>query len=199
MIKRIALLLAVLLFIPAFSSCGIPERLALDSDLHNVIEVGDTDEYIEEIFYRGVRYVRCDMFSAHTGFTPYEGDVMISWNGPRFFYINTYYSDTADSPLFIYEIRMESLYFREDYDYMNDTFTISETELTLSEMMGEIVAEKDIGIEYSFYVPIASITNPRLVAKLEIGRVGEDWCFSFLGSEKVWRATPKLLNAVGVQ
>ncbi len=199
--KRIALILAVLLLLLACSSCGIPELFELDSDLHNVIEIGYTDTHIEEIFYHGVRYVRFELkiFGIPSGFEPHEEDMMLSWNGPLFFYKNVYYSDTADSPYFIYEIRMGDLYFREDYDYKSELYSISATEMKLSEMMGEPVDEKNIRLEEPpLEIPIVSKTNPRFHATIELGCMGEDWYLSFLGTEKVWRATPKLLNAVGV-
>lgn len=197
--KRLALILAVLLLVLASSSCGIPELFDLDSDLHNLIEIGYTDTYVEEIFYHGVRYVRCDVgFDFISGYEPYEGDVMLSWNGPLFFYKNVYYSDTADNPYFIYELRMRDLYFREDYDYKSELYAISENELTLADMMGEPVAQEKVRLEYAIKVSIVSKTNPRFATTVELGRVGNDWCMRFFGTETVWQATPKLLQAAGI-
>lgn len=194
--KKTALLLAAMLLVLALSSCGIPERLALDSDLHNVIEIGYTDVWIEEIFYQGVRYVRCDLeiFGILSRWEPYEGDVMLSWNGPRFLYINTYYSNTTDSPRLIYEMCLGDFYFREDCDYMNEPFATSTAEMTLSDMLGDLVAEKGVELQNATNIPMSSKIDSRLEATMELGLVGEEYCVSFIGTEKVWQASDMLLE-----
>ena len=59
-----------------------------------------------------------------------EGDVLVGWSSLPFglWYIDTYYSYTADNPVFIYMPRLHELYLREDYRYETDTFIIEGTD-----------------------------------------------------------------------
>ena len=106
---------------------GLWDRFLLDETTHNLIEFVD-DETIE---YQGSKYYLAPMTFIQDSAKSVEeerGYEYICWTGPRFFYINTYYGDSKDSPNILYEVRLGYTYFKEDYDYKMDMFKIEGTE-----------------------------------------------------------------------
>jgi hypothetical protein len=189
MAKRFIALCIVFSFICTFlTSCGplygVKEALALDEDLHNIIKAGE-NSYGENyyIIYQDTKYY-CDemyLFSLHGGSGSYvEGDVWLSWNGPRFFYKNFYYSDTAENPVFIYEIRCDDIFFREDYDYKSDTFVIEGTDKKF--VFSDAITEQEV--EYDLFKTyyeqkdfvIYSEKYPRIRTELTLFFESGEWC-----------------------
>lgn len=106
---------------------GLWDRLLLDETTHNLIEFVD-DEIIE---YQGSKYYLAPItFIRDSEKTVVEERKYeyICWTGVRFFYIDTYYGDSKDSPNILYEVRLGYTYFKEDYDYKTDMFKIEGTE-----------------------------------------------------------------------
>lgn len=106
---------------------GLWDVLLLDEETHNIIEYVD-DETIE---YQGSKYYLAPMMfirDSEKSVKEERGYEYICWNGPRFFYIDTYYGDSKDSPNILYNVRLRYTYFREDYDYKTDMFKIEGTE-----------------------------------------------------------------------
>ena len=105
MCKKIISAIVMIVFILNFSSCGLGERFALDEDLHNIIEyVYKEERAIDGIRYKDDTYYvdELGIFKVTNSLYPSAEDVLISWNGPRLFYIDCFWSNSTDSPLFIY-------------------------------------------------------------------------------------------------
>ncbi len=129
MIKKLIAFTIIFSMIFTLSACsnGVWDRLLLDEESHNNIEIID-DETIE---YQGSKYYLAPMMfiqDNEKSVKEERGYEYICWTGPRFFYINTFYGDFKDSPNILYEIRLRQTYFREDYDYKSDVFKIEGTE-----------------------------------------------------------------------
>lgn len=125
--KLVALAIGSAVILMTMTSCGLDYRYSLDENLHNKIQHVRTDnDQIASIIYNGVLYKPAgttDFF----GILRDDNDVKLSWNGYRYiWYINEFYSYDTDNPLFIYFARSHAyyVYFREDYDYKKDVFTI---------------------------------------------------------------------------
>ena len=178
--KRVLSLFVLISILFSLSSCAsdieeIGERNALPKDLHNVINFESVDdEYF--IWYNNELYTHDKLGMYHLdGWISYprpegEGDILLSWNGFRYGYIDFYYSYTTESPLFIYEWRLENLYFREDYDYLNDVFIIdgTEREILFSEMFSDYNQYERITKYSANEVNLTSKTNPRIKINFEI-------------------------------
>lgn len=151
------------------SSCGLPERFALDGDLSGAVELSVDEEGEYVAIYQDAMYHK---FNLRFQVTKYDSvaeaeDVLLGWNGWRFGYVDLYYSDTTEKPLFIYETRLRRLYFREDYDYHEDMFTIDGTDISFR--FSNAFEETD---QYSRRrgqkLLIRSETNSRIALELEI-------------------------------
>ena len=100
-----------------------------------------------------------------------DDDVFLGWNGMWAGYKNKYYSYTDDNPIFIYETRTNSLYFRSDYDFFADTFVVNQTceKIVYSEAVSYIstvITEKN-NFDY-VDISLCSETYPRLKIELDV-------------------------------
>ena len=146
---------------------GLWDRILLEEETHNLIEYVD-DETIE---YQGSKYYLAPMIFIQDSAKSVEeerGYEYICWTGPRFFYIDTYYGDSKDSPNILYDVRLCDTYFREDYDYKTDMFQIEGTEDFIC--FGEDLIETDYkDMNYSAeYISLSSSTHTSLDIKLGI-------------------------------
>ena len=146
---------------------GLWDRFLLDEKTHNIIEFVDD----ETIKYQGSKYYLAPMTFIQDSAKSVEeerGYEYICWTGPRFFYINTYYGDSKDSPIILYETRLGYTYFREDYDYKTDMFKIEGTENVIC--FGEDLIETDYkDMNYSAKdISLSSSTHTSLDIKLGI-------------------------------
>ena len=147
---------------------GVWDRLLLDETMHNVVEYVDNDT----IKYQGNMYYLAPMIFISDSYTTVQeerGYEYIGWSGPRFFYIDTYYGDSKDSPNILYETRLRYTYFREDYDYKTDTFKIENTEDSIC--FGEDLIEtsyKSSGFAVQTYISLSSSTHTSLDINLGI-------------------------------
>lgn len=120
-------LFIIFIIIPSLQS----ERFSYD--LYNQIEYFKETEYDSYLIYKGEKYQYVGSLSLFTVHMDNEDDVMLSWNGPKYFgYIDQYYSYSYDNPLFIYEKRCRGVYFREDYDYTKDVFVLCDTDIEIN-------------------------------------------------------------------
>ena len=147
---------------------GVWDRLLLDEETHNIIEFVDNDtvEYQGNTYYLAPMIFIQDSYAAVQEDRGYE---YIGWSGPRFFYIDTYYGDSKDSPNVLYESRLNRTYFREDYDYKTDTFKIEGTEDVIC--FGEDLIESSYSpSNYSAqeYIVLSSSTHTSLDIRLGI-------------------------------
>ena len=151
---------------------GVWDRILLDEKTHNVVEYVD----LNTAKYQGNTYYLAPMIFIQDSSTTVQEDrgyEYIGWSGPRFFYIDTFYGDSKDSPSILYNIRLSYTYFRQDYDYKTDTFKIEGTEdyICFSE---NLIAHSDIqstdGFYYTSkeYVVLSSSTHPSLDIRLGI-------------------------------
>ena len=151
---------------------GLWDRILLDEKTHNVVEY--VDLYTAK--YQGNTYYLAPMIFIQDSSTTVQEDrgyEYIGWSGPRFFYIDTFYGDSKDSPSILYNTRLRYTYFRQDYDYKTDMFKIEGTEdyICFSE---NLIALSDIPPTDWFYyisnkdVVLSSSTHPSLDIRLGI-------------------------------
>ena len=151
---------------------GVWDRILLDEKTHNVVEYVD----LNTAKYQGNTYYLAPMIFIQDSSTTVQEDrgyEYIGWSGPRFFYIDTFYGDSKDSPSILYNTRLRYTYFRQDYDYKTDMFKIEGTEdyICFSE---NLIAHSDIqstdGFYYTSkeYVVLSSSTHPSLDIRLGI-------------------------------
>ncbi len=181
-IKITTLILTILLLTLSFSACskeetnsflneitlGVWDRLLLDEKTHNIVEYVDSDM----IKYQGNTYYLAPMIFIQDSYTAVQEDrgyEYIGWSGPRFFYINTFYGDSKDSPNILYEARLGYTYFKEDYDYKTDTFKIEGTEdvICFSEDLIE-TSYKSSNLGARTYISLSSSTHTSLDIRLGI-------------------------------
>ena len=184
--KKFILLILTAFILLTFSSCGLDYRHSLDENKHNKIEVFKESDELSYIIYKDDKYVfagTTNLFNVNTYLTEdgsytytYKEDILLSWNGYRYVgYIDDYYSNTADSPLFIYSNRLHEVYFREDYDYHTDTFLIENfsDKILWDNIFGSLLAE--INFESQISVKIHSAQYPRIIASIEIACIDGCW------------------------
>lgn len=189
-----------------FSSCGLDYRYSLDEELHNKIEVIFEDQQPVKIIYLNNNYVfagKCNLFSVDTYATAdgfyltYEDDKILSWNGYRYiWYIEEYYSNTADNPLFIYEKRLGYVYFHEDYDYRMDTFFVEgfSKEIVWNKMFDSIQTE--INFESQVKVTIKSKQHPRIKANFDIAFIEDQWYVQLPDSLEIWTLSDEFVAII---
>ena len=183
--KITATILSILILTLSLSACskeetnsflneitlGVWDRLLLDEKTHNIVEYVDSNtvKYQENTYYLAPMIFIQDSYTAVQEDRGYE---YIGWSGPRFFYINTYYGDSKDSPNILYEARCRYTYFREDYDYKADTFKIEGTEevICFAEDLIELsnIPSSDGAYISKLYVVLSSSTHSSLDIRLGI-------------------------------
>lgn len=202
--KRVLVLILATFVLFILSSCGLDYRFSLDDELHNQIEYVSEDEASAHIIYQGGKYLHVgstNLFSVDTYkvednyYKSYDDDILLSWNGSRYvWYIDEYYSDTAEKPLFIYNERVHDVFFHEDYDYLKDTFVIENTD-------DEIVYEKIFDTKqdsFNFTNPVrvsmTSKLHSRIKTYVEIEFSNNQWYLTLPDSNDVWIASDEFIN-----
>ena len=193
MLKQISVFLLMLALSLTVSSCGQSSAYGVWKDLVDtypdqlgaVDVVADDDGNGYHVEYNGQRYNldALDLFDVgETTFDVPEGDVLVGWDTLPFglWYLDEYYSDTAEDPVFIYMPRLREVYLRSDYDYTTDTFVLNGTEhafvfsdtLTLT---GEISYDSVGHYEGEIPVTLYSKAHPRLRISLHLFCVDGVW------------------------
>lgn len=200
MSKRITALLLVIIISIMISSCTPESFRTWKSyqdeypDLYIKVKVVSDDEDSYHLEYNGQRYNwdKFELFelpvTGNLTFDPIdecitEGDVLISWGCLPFgiiSYLDRYYSDTADNPVFIYNPRLYELYIREDYNYETDTFVIEGTEqsFVFSDMLTPSYTECTCSFGNhpdSTIITMYSKAYPRLRIKLRVFCENDTW------------------------
>ncbi len=187
----------IVLSVPFLSSCRFEENRALDGSIRDS-HMFDGDTFV----YQNMRY-----FPVENGRyfqVQHSGDVMISWS-KSWLTEDNYYADTFDSPLFVYDMRA-NLYFREDYEYLSDTYVIQDTEIEV--IYSEIFDSEDTLTDWnissenaSFYceIPMQSKTNSNISISAELLKVDNNWYLSFYQNpssdkRKVWVPSQAFLD-----
>lgn len=202
--KRLLLLLLLTQILMIFTSCGLDYRHSLNGSLHNQIEFVWKENDISYVIYQGNKYIfigTTNFFSVDTyevdvnSYKSYEDDILLSWNGYRYYgYIDEYYSYTLDSPIFIYNARLNWVFFREDYNYIKDTFVIDEI---AEEIIWEDIFNSPQN-SFDFTDPIKVVLSskqcPRITTYVKLMCVKNQWYLSLADSEDVWTPSDKFIK-----
>ncbi len=199
MSKRITVVIVTLIIVLLCSSCGLDYRYSLDEDKHNKIQVEQENENTTYFIYQDSKYVfdeSKNIFNVITYETEdgyylsYEDDVLISWNGYRYvWYIDEYYSYTAEAPLFIYNCRLEQVYFLETYDPLFDTFIIegSDSEIVLNDSFTSTHANVDFVSQHK--ITLYSKQCQRIKTLIDVAVIDNQWYLRFPDSQEIWVAS----------
>ena len=200
---KISLIFVLILSLFLLSSCGLDYRYSLDKSLHNKIECVWDDENPSHIVYCGEKYVfvgTTNFFNVDTYrvadnyYLSYE-DTPLSWNGYRYFgYIDEYYSDTSENPIFIYNERLGYVYFHENYDYLSDTFVV---EGISSEIVwNDIFLDKQeyVDFEKSIEITLYSKQYSRIKTHLKLSCIENQWYASLPDSKEIWTISDEFVE-----
>ena len=202
--KKILILLLVFWTFLFLTSCGLDYRYSLDKNKHNRIDVIMENDEPTSIIYQDSNYVfvgSTNFFSVNTYNTEdgyclsYEDDILLSWNGHRYvWYIDEYYSYTTDTPLFIYNSRLEWVYFHENYDYFSDTFVIDNSGSEI--IWNDIFISKQTNIDFvsQYKISLYSKQCPRIKTSLEIAFIENQWYLYLPGSQEIWVPSDKFIT-----
>ena len=145
----------------------------------------DDDQGNYHIEYKDQSYFidKLNLFSVRDNIPKiHDDDILIGWNSFPFGfgYLDKYYSNTEDNPVFIYMSRLPDVYLRRDYDYTIDTFVFEGTDLqfVFSDMFVLSTA-----YAYNFlihypneqYITLYSSMHPRLQISLRLFRANGVW------------------------
>ena len=204
MLKKSILLIWILSLLFTLSSCGLDYRHSLDENKHNKIVVIMEDEDTTSLIYQDNEYdfvgttnlFHVMTYKAEDGYyLTYKDDVLLSWNGNRYiWYIDEFYSYAADEPLFIYNSRLEWVYFRKDYDYTLDTFVSDGTNLEI--IWSDIFYSPETNIDFTpqTNVSIYSQQCPRIRTSLELAFVDGQWYVRRADSQEIWILSDEFLK-----
>lgn len=204
MFKKTIVLMWIFSLILTLSSCGLDYRYSLDESKHNKIDVVMEDGDTTSLNYKDTRYYfagSTNFFSVMTYETEdgyylsFEDDTLLSWNGNRYiWYIDEYYSYTDNNPLFIYNSRLNWVYFRENYDYKSDIFVVEGTDLEIvwNDMFDSAV--EDVGFITQNNVSIYSKQCPRIKTSLELSLIDGQWFIRCSDSKEIWIPSNEFLE-----
>ncbi len=186
---KVKFLILLLLSMLLFASCGLKFSSELDEEKHNQVQYVDAkDGASQYLIYNNNRYMygsTLDFFRVtkkeaddeYPYSLEYEDDVLVGWNGHRHFgYRSLYYSYTTDNPLFIYN--RHEVYFREDYNYLEDVFEIANTldEIVWQDMFGP--EQSKIDFVNPTKIIVSSKLHPRIKTYLVLECVDNQWYMS---------------------
>lgn len=194
--KKILLLICSFILMFSFISCGVQERFELDKNLHYAIEDARGEAGVEGIYYQDEMY-HIDSWNLFTvtndSWNINEGDVQLSWNGPRFGYLKVFYSYTKDAPVFIYETAYDDVFFHETYNYLSDTFIIDGTdaEIVFSDIVSDLSKHANVSLQEGVCIQLYSKNHPRIRMELELECIENQWyfCSALSGSSLTWTAS----------
>ncbi len=192
------LVLSFILLI-SFISCKSFDNESPDPAYKNKVDFVSLEDGTHHIEYAGEKFV---LFSENTVLVELlEEDAFLGWDGSGWGYYDHRYSSRTDNPVFIYETRMDSLFFHEDYDYLTDTFVIDNT--TAEIVWRDIfeLSQASFDFEEPVQVEIYSKQCPRLKTYLQLVCVENQWYVSLPNSKDVWtvsEAFVKILSENGL-
>ena len=156
-------------------------------DLYQKVKVFYQDNEDDYAVYQDIKYYFDKMHFFDVTESPHyidEGDILLGWNGlsSGWGYIDYYYSDTSENPLFIYNLRLSEVLFRNDYDYQADIFVLNDTneKFIFSDAIKDFSFIKDATILYknSVDIELCSEKYPRLKASLTLFQHNNEWYVS---------------------
>lgn len=215
---RIIVVLMILTISIMSSSCShlsyvadktIPNKYPnLNPDLMGKVQVISDNEGSYYLKYNGQCYYidKQQMFQVRERMyeIPKE-DVLIGWYTVPYgiWYLDEYYSYTADNPVFIYLSRINELYIRSDYDYKTDVFVIDKTEhyFAFSDML---TLSNAISYDAQSHYPketniiLYSQQHPRLKLHLRIFCVDNVWYAGGNTDSILFEVTDELLSLLDI-
>ena len=216
MLKRISVFLLMLALSLTVSSCGQSSAYGVWKNMVDtypdqqgaVDVVADDDGNGYHVEYNGQRYNldALDLFDVgETTFDVPEGDVLVGWDTLPFglWYLDEYYSDTAEDPVFIYMPRLREVYLRSDYDLETDTFVpegnnhsfVFSDVLTLT---GAISYDSVSHYEGEIPVTLYSKAHPRLRISLRLFCVDGVWYAGGNSDSALFKASDELLQVLHI-
>lgn len=191
--KKIIIVIASIVLIACLiilCLCICDDRSELTRELKNkvrFVDVGDT----HHIQYNGVNYYldETKLLNAPRDTDISDSEyVFLGWNGFRLGYVNKYYSETDESPAYIYNIRLDEVYIREDYDYIADTFILegADERVILSDIIDGIYDFDPLhSYENKIEIALYSQSYPKLRGDLTVYIKDGVWYACGTGSTKV--------------
>ena len=185
--KRIfALVIIITIFLVTLSSCSLisnKDDPLYAEELHNVVEFITVEPKVYYLQYKDAQYYEDKLGFITVDETfyddPSEEYIYLGWSGTRTAYNNFYYSDNVDSPIFIYESRTCSVYFREDYDYSADVFVIEGTdaEIMFSNIFFDLSDKQSYGPFHTigYEIVLYSKKYPHLKVPLKLAFFDGKW------------------------
>ena len=189
-IKLIAIILTIIILSLSLTACstekrndflneitlGLWDAILLDEKEHNLVEYIDADT----VKYQGNTYYLAPLLFIHENTKSNleeRGYEYIGWSGFRFFYIDVFYGDSRNAPYILYETRLRSTYFREDYDYKTDTFKIEGFDDIICFGKDLIETSPDDSYPWSMqqYIVLRSTTHACLDIQFGIFSYNEKW------------------------
>ena len=194
MAKKACIIILIILVLLTFTACGLEYSHSLPEDLHNQVQLilGEANNKPEYVIYQGNKY----KFVEEPSFIKIdkdEEDVLVSWNGYRYVgYVNSYYSNTLNNPLFIYYKTW--LFLREDYNCTKDIFLIDgiNTKIVLEDVFKSKVNSFDFVNPVE--VVLSSEQCPKVKIYLKLVCVEKQWYLSFPYSQEVWVVSDEFIE-----
>ena len=191
--KKIIIIVASIVLIACLIilyPCIWGDRSDLTREMKNKVEFVD-DGDTHHIQYNGVNYYLDETKLLDT---PRDADIsdseyiFLGWNGLRLGYVNRYYSETDESPAYIFNIRLNEVYIREDYDYTSDAFILEGTDerVMLSDIIDGIYDFDPLhSYENMIEIALYSQSYPKLRGDLTVYTKDGVWYACGAGSTKV--------------
>lgn len=212
--KRITVFLLMLILSITVSSCGQSSAYGLWKNMCDtypeqqgaVTVISDDDQGNYHIEYKGQQYNidELSLFEVRENINEiHEEDILIGWDSLPFgmWYLDKYYSDTTDNPVFIYMSRLPEVYLRSDYDYKTDTFVLKGTDHTFvfSDML--TLSNEFSYSSISHYTDEISITlhsnaYPRLQISLRLFYVNDVWFAGGNSNSALFKISDEFLSVL---
>ncbi|MBO5305347.1 MAG: site-specific integrase [Clostridia bacterium] len=173
------------------SSCGVIEYVqntVEDLQLRSALDEEKKISWVsgEAIEYQGTTYYlstpATEWIHMGGGYMDFENYVLIGWGGMRYGYVDRFYADTEENPLFIYERRLDWIFFREGYDYQTDLYRVEGTEAFIS--YKDALTETNLSFQrdkdYDTYtiVKLVCKSHARMELELDVIYANGVWCIS---------------------
>ena len=170
----------------------------LDPELKNKVDFVSSEnetrhiEYMNVAFFPHLEDLLC--------IDELDDDVFLGWTGAWWGYKNRYFSDRSNSPLFIYETRLNCLYLQADYDFKTDFFIVEGTSSDIL-FSDAILSKSDLDLDDNTVdgidVILYSKTCPRLKLLLRVFSYQNEWYASIrhsTGFREIYKVSEDLIQ-----
>ena len=191
------------------SSCGVIEYVQFTvEDLQYRASLDEKTKIHwvsgEAIEYQGTTYY---IFTPSTQwgdrgdqYMDFENDVLIGWGGMRYGYLDLFYADTEENPLFIYERRLDWLFFREGYDYETDLYCVEGTEDFISYSEALTVTNRSFQRDRDYYtytvVKLVCKSHTRMELELDVINASGVWYGVHKAPNMVFELSDELMEVL---